>query len=100
MALPCSAGLPSICAQSAAIAEHNLLQSRIEAGLAQKAVMERQRVFQEAWEMRGAEMTKVYGHLVPNNFEDAWAMRGEAMTDHVSALTTAGLAQQEAVRSP
>jgi hypothetical protein len=84
-------------AQAAAIAEHNLLQGRIEAGLAQKAVIERQRAFQEAWEMRGAEMTRVYGHLVPNSFDYAWAMRGEAMTDHVSALTSAGLAQREAI---
>lgn len=84
-------------AQSAALAERELLQSRVEAGLAQKAIIEREQAFQRAWEMRGAEMTRFYGHLVPNNFDGAWPMRGEAMADHVDALTTAGLAQQEAI---
>lgn len=84
-------------AQAAALEEYQLLQGRIEAGLAQKAVMERQRAFQEAWEMRGAEMTRIYGHLVPNSFDEAWSMRGEAMADHLNDLTTSGLAQKEAI---
>lgn len=84
-------------AQAAAIAEQQLLQGRIEAGLAQKEAIHRQNSFSEAWEMRGAEMTRFYGHLVPNSVDDAWSMRGEAVTDHLDGLTTSGLAQQEAI---